>query len=147
MEVLPGSYQAVGALLPQGYTRLNLPGYVKADKNAVLPLFGYTSVVWKDGGFHVAAERSDDPERWNPLNCDAKELNVKVEELLAKYPDNRLYKHLSHCALGYECLTASNTFLQRRKEPSRFPIPATQAASAAFPSSRRTARSRLRRPA
>ncbi|ASS67842.1 MULTISPECIES: radical SAM protein [unclassified Paenibacillus] len=113
MEVLPGSYQAVGALLPQGYTRLNLPGYVKADKNAVLPLFGYTSVVWKDGGFHVAAERSDDPERWNPLNCDAKELNVKVEELLAKYPDNRLYKHLSHCALGYECLTASNTFLQR----------------------------------
>ncbi len=113
MEVLPGSYQAVGALLPQGYTRLNLPGYVKADKNAVLPLFGYTSVVWKDGGFHVAAERSDDPERWNPLNCDSKELNVKVEELLAKYPDNRLYKHLSHCALGYECLTASNTFLQR----------------------------------
>lgn len=113
MEVLPGSYQAVGALLPQGYTRLNLPGYVKADKNAVLPLFGYTSVVWKDGGFHVAAERSDDPERWNPLNCDAKELNVKVEELLAKYPDNRLYKHLSNCALGYECLTASNTFLQR----------------------------------
>ncbi|MGU3474054.1 radical SAM protein [Paenibacillus sp. D51F] len=113
MEVLPGSYQAVGALLPQGYTRLNLPGYVKADKNAVLPLFGYTSVVWKGGGFHVAAERSDDPERWNPLNCDAKELNVKVEELLAKYPDNRLYKHLSHCALGYECLTASNTFLQR----------------------------------
>ncbi|CDN46072.1 Radical SAM domain-containing protein [Paenibacillus sp. P22] len=113
MEVLPGSYQAVGALLPQGYTRLNLPGYVKADKNAVLPLFGYTSVVWKDGGFHVAAERSDDSERWNPLNCDAKELNVKVEELLAKYPDNRLYKHLSNCALGYECLTASNTFLQR----------------------------------
>ena len=113
MEVLPGSYQAVGALLPQGFTRLGLPGYVKSDKNAVLPLFGYTGVVWKDGGFYVAAERSDDPEPWNPLNCDTNELNVKVDELLAKYPDNRLYKHLSNCAQGYECLTASNTFLQR----------------------------------
>ncbi|SDS70933.1 Pyruvate-formate lyase-activating enzyme [Paenibacillaceae bacterium GAS479] len=113
MEMLPGSYQAVGALLPQGYTRLAIPGYVKADRTAVLPLFGYTAVVWKDGGFYVAAEQCDDPERWNPLNCDRGELNVKVEELLAKYPDNRLYKHLSNCALGYECLTASNTFLQR----------------------------------
>ncbi|MDQ6420255.1 radical SAM protein [Paenibacillus sp. LHD-117] len=113
MQVLPGGAQAVGALLPQGYTRLCLPGYVKADKNEKLPLFGYTAVVWKDGGFYVAAEQCDDPERWDPLNCDRKELGVQVERLLEKYPDNRLYKHLSNCALGYECLTASNTFLSR----------------------------------
>ncbi|QNK57507.1 radical SAM protein [Paenibacillus sp. PAMC21692] len=113
MQVLPGGAQAVGALLPQGYTRLCLPGYVKADKNEKLPLFGYTAVVWKDGGFHVAAEQCDDPERWDPLNCDRRELGVQVERLLQKYPDNRLYKHLSNCALGYECLTASNTFLNR----------------------------------
>ncbi|GBG11275.1 radical SAM protein [Paenibacillus agaridevorans] len=113
MQVLPGGAQAVGALLPQGYTRLCLPGYVKADKNEKLPLFGYTAVVWKDGGFHVAAEQCDDPERWDPLNCDRQELGVQVERLLQKYPDNRLYKHLSNCALGYECLTASNTFLNR----------------------------------
>ncbi|AJY75003.1 radical SAM protein [Paenibacillus beijingensis] len=113
MRMLPGNYQAVGALLPQGFTRLCLPGYVKADRKAVLPLFGYTAVVWKDGGFHVAAHATDDPQRWNPENCDRKELGLSVERLLAKYPDNRLYKHLSNCALGYECLTASNTFLQR----------------------------------
>ncbi|OUS69817.1 radical SAM protein [Paenibacillus sp. MY03] len=113
MQVLTGGAQAVGALLPQGYTRLCLPGYVKADKNEKLPLFGYTAVVWKDGGFHVAAEQCDDPERWDPLNCDRQELGVQVERLLQKYPDNRLYKHLSNCALGYECLTASNTFLNR----------------------------------
>lgn len=113
MQVLPGGAQAVGALLPQGYTRLCLPGYVKADKNEKLPLFGYTAVVWKDGGFHVAAEQSDDPERWDPLNCDRNELGVQVERLLEKYPENRLIKHLSNCALGYECLTASNTFLSR----------------------------------
>ncbi|MCA0758291.1 radical SAM protein [Paenibacillus sp. N4] len=113
MQVLPGDLQAVGALLPQGFTRLCLPGYVKADKNEKLPLFGYTAVVWKDGGFYVTAEQCDDPDKWDPLNCDRQELGIQVERLLAKYPENRLYKHLSNCALGYECLTSSNTFLGR----------------------------------
>ncbi|ACS98821.1 radical SAM protein [Paenibacillus sp. JDR-2] len=113
MKMLSGSYQAVGALLPQGYTRLALPSYVKTDKNEKFPLFGYTSVVWKDGGFYVAAEQSDDPYKWDPLNCDRGDVRKGVEQLTAKYPENRLYKHLSHCALGYECLTSSNTFLQR----------------------------------
>ena len=113
MLPLTDGAQAVGALLPQGYTRLAIPGYVKTDKTQKLPLFGYSAVVWKDGGFHVAAKKSDDPERWNPLNCDQHELELQVQALTAKYPDNRLYQHLSHCALGYECLTASNTFLQR----------------------------------
>ena len=41
MMSLPNDAQAVGALLPQGYTRLCLPGYVKTDKEYKLPLFGY----------------------------------------------------------------------------------------------------------
>lgn len=105
--------QAVGALLPQGFTRLALPGYVKTDKDYKLPLFGYSAVVWKDGGFYVTAEQCDDPEKWNPDNCDKKELNKKVHDFVEKYPENRLYEHLSNCALGYECLTSSNTFLGR----------------------------------
>ncbi|MED4603582.1 radical SAM protein [Paenibacillus validus] len=113
MEVVPGEVNAVGALLPQGFTRLLLPGYAKTDKSKVLPLFGYSAVVWKDGTFYVAAEASDDPERWNPRNCDPDELEVQVNSLLSRYPENRLYQHLSNCALGYECLTASNTFLNR----------------------------------
>ncbi|MNZ40289.1 molybdenum cofactor biosynthesis protein A [compost metagenome] len=114
-EMLPvqGNVQAVGALLPQGYTRLCLPGYVKSDKDYKLPLFGYSAVVWKEGQFFVTARMSDDPERWNPLNCDPLELKHQVKSLRSRYPDNRLYEHLSNCALGYECLTASNTFLNR----------------------------------
>ncbi|WP_199617196.1 radical SAM protein [Paenibacillus alkalitolerans] len=104
---------AVGALLPQGYTRLLLPGYVKRPGAEALPLFGYSAVVWKEDGFYVAARQSDDPEKWNPANCDLDALEAGVKRLTEAYPDNRLYKHLSHCALGYECLTASNTFLQR----------------------------------
>ncbi|UVI33518.1 radical SAM protein [Paenibacillus spongiae] len=113
MLPLPGDVQAVGALLPQGFTRLCIPSYMKTDKAQMLPLFGYSAVVWKDGGFYVAAQQCDDPERWNPLNCDLSELRIQVDRLTTKYPDNRLYKHLSKCALEYECLTASNTFLQR----------------------------------
>ncbi|MFD0679909.1 MULTISPECIES: radical SAM protein [unclassified Paenibacillus] len=113
MQVLPGEVNAVGALMPQGFTRLLLPGYAKSDKTKVLPLFGYTAVVWKEGQFFVAAHASDDPEPWNPRNCDPDELEVKVGSLLKQYDGNRLYQHLSNCALEYECLTASNTFLGR----------------------------------
>jgi len=113
MHRLDGPFTAVGALLPQGYTRLFLPGYVKSEKDKALPIFGYTAVVWKDEGFYVAAERTDDPEPWDPRNCDVDLLERKVELLNSKYPENRLYQHLTKCALEYECLTASNTFLQR----------------------------------
>ncbi|MDF2926031.1 MAG: Radical domain protein [Paenibacillaceae bacterium] len=113
MRALQGEFTAVGALLPQGYTRLLLPAYVKADKSSVLPLFGYTAVVWKDNGFYVAAQQSDDPHKWNPNTCNPRELKRKVHALTSQYPDNRLYRHLSHCALEYQCLTASNTFLGR----------------------------------
>jgi pyruvate-formate lyase-activating enzyme len=114
-EMIPlnQEYTAVGALLPQGYTRLYLPAYVKTDKTMNFPLFGYTAVVWKEDGFYVAAEQSDDAHRWNPDNCDLNELNLQVNRLLTLYPQNRLYEHLSNCALEYECLTASNTFLGR----------------------------------
>ncbi|MFB5763568.1 radical SAM protein [Paenibacillus medicaginis] len=113
MVPLPGNVQAVGALLPQGYTRLCLPGYVKTDKEYRLPLFGYSAVVWKDGSFYVTAEQSDQPGKWNPDNCDRNQVRLGVQRLTEQYPDNRLYQHLSNCALGYECLTSSNTFLNR----------------------------------
>jgi len=113
MMPLEKGFTAVGALLPQGYTRLCLPGYVKSDKEYKLPLFGYSAVVWKDGAFYTTARMSDDPEKWNPVNCDLGELELGVKTLKEKYPENRLYEHLSNCALGYECLTASNTFLNR----------------------------------
>lgn len=111
MRLAEGS--AVGALLPQGFTRLMLPGYMKTDPDYKFPLFGYTAVVWKDDQFYVAATQSDEHFKWNPRHCAYDEVKLRVGELLAKYPDNRVIEHLSHCALEYECLTASNTFLNR----------------------------------
>lgn len=109
---LPGDFTAVGALLPQGYTRLLLPGYVKRPEANPLPLFGYTAVVWHKEGFYVAADATDDlKERWNPLNYPDMESHVK--KMLEAYGENRIYQHLSHCSLVYGCLTSQNTFLQQ----------------------------------
>ncbi|UOF91605.1 radical SAM protein [Fodinisporobacter ferrooxydans] len=110
---LPDTYHAVGALLPQGFTRLLLPGYVKQKDVEPFPLFGYTAVVWKDNQFYVAAKCSDEPQKWNPLNFPENEVERTVAEMRASYPNNRLYEHLSHCALVYGCLTSQNTFFRR----------------------------------
>lgn len=110
---LEGEVNAVGALLPQGYTRLFLPAYLKRDRNKLLPLFGYSAVVWHHGRIHVAAMKSDDPLKWNPEIFPMAEIDAKVKEITGQYTGNRLFEHLSHCALEYECLTAANTFLGR----------------------------------
>ncbi|RAP29685.1 hypothetical protein C2W64_03335 [Brevibacillus laterosporus] len=106
-------YTAVGALIPQGFTRLLLPGYIKTNKDSKFPLFGYTAVVWKDDAFWVAARKSDEPHNWNPDNFPMDELRGKVDATLQQFPENRILQHLSHCALEYECLTASNNFFHR----------------------------------
>ncbi|WP_139491056.1 radical SAM protein [Brevibacillus dissolubilis] len=106
-------YTAVGALIPQGFTRLLLPGYIKTDKDSKFPLFGYTAVVWRDNAFWVAGRKSDEPHKWNPLNFPMDELRGRVEKTLEAFPENRILQHLSHCALEYECLTASNNFFHR----------------------------------
>lgn len=110
---VPGGATAVGALMPQGYTRLLLPAYAKREGAEPMPLFGYTAVVWKDDQFYVAAQQSDDAERWNPLNYTNEQIYQAVTSMIEKYPDNRIWKHLSTCALEYECLTSRNTFMER----------------------------------
>ncbi|MCX7569578.1 radical SAM protein [Tumebacillus sp. DT12] len=110
---LPGEAMAVGALLPQGFTRLLLPGYAKRDDAEPMPLFGYTAVVWKDDAFYVAAEMVDDWTKWNPLNYTQEDTQQAVDAMIAKYPENRIWQHLTTCALHYECLTSRNTFFGR----------------------------------
>jgi len=115
VKALRSSCQAVGALLPQGYTRLYLPSYFKAADKPPFPLFGYTAVGFADGRFYVAAHRTDEPDSWDPLQYTQERTAERVAELTAAFPANRLYDHLKHCALSYECVTARNTFFQRNE--------------------------------
>ncbi|MBL0385405.1 radical SAM protein [Tumebacillus sp. ITR2] len=110
---MPEEFSAVGALLPQGFTRLLLPAYAKKDESETWPLFGYTAVVWKDDNFYVAAESSDDPDKWNPLSAPDDKVEAAVSKITTLYPENRIWQHLTKCALEYGCLTSRNTFLER----------------------------------
>ena len=104
---------ALAALLPIGYTRTHLPAYEKTAETEPLPFFGYTAVANWRGRLHVAALRTDAPDRWLPRAFDRAELERLVHERLAAEPGNRVLAHHAHCALDYSCPTASNLFFRR----------------------------------
>lgn len=113
LKALPESYHAVGALLPQGYTRLYLPAFYKPPGLPPFPLFGYTAVGYSKGTFYAAAMLSDDPTPWDPNQYDAEDVGRRVRESERLFPQNRLFRHLGACALEYECVTSRNTFFGR----------------------------------
>lgn len=104
---------ALAALLPIGYTRTKLPAYEKTPDTEPLPFFGYTALAGWRGRLYAAALRTDDPERWINRNYDARRLERLVRERLAAEPENRALAHHAHCALDYQCPTASNLFFGR----------------------------------
>ena len=104
---------ALAALLPIGYTRVRLPGYAKIPDTEPLPFFGYTAVAGWHGRIYVAAQRTDNPERWLSRNFNAQRLEHLVRRRLAAEPENRVLAHHAHCALDYHCPTASNLFFGR----------------------------------
>ncbi|NMC27175.1 MAG: radical SAM protein [Syntrophomonadaceae bacterium] len=108
-----GAAQAVGALLPQGFTRTLFPAGVSPDPHNVLPLFGYAAVGFRDEKIWVAAVQSDEHRKWHPRFYNTVQLPAYINRLQRKYPENRILKQLSHCALNYGCYTAQNIFYRR----------------------------------
>lgn len=104
---------AVGALLPQGYTRTLLPGFVRPEESQPLPLLGYTAVAFKDGQFYAAAAATDEDRRWNPRYYNTGDLEEKVQAKLQAFPGNRILRQLAKCSLEYGCFTAQNIFYGR----------------------------------
>ena len=106
--------QAVAALLPQGYLRTLLPAYKRVPE--ALPLFGYTSVAWRDGQFWVGASPVADTEdlrRWDPALFNTENLGFLVEERKKEFIGNRVLAQLAHCSLEYGCFTAQNMMYRR----------------------------------
>lgn len=108
-----GRAWAVGALLPQGYTRTLLPSFQRGKQEKPLPLLGYTAVACRDGELYVAALPTDDPRPWDPLEYDSAELPARVKQKQKDYPANRIIRQLAYCALEYHCFTAQNIFYGR----------------------------------
>jgi wyosine [tRNA(Phe)-imidazoG37] synthetase (radical SAM superfamily) len=104
---------AVGALLPPGYTRTLLPGEVKADGAPLLPQWAYTAAAWKDDHPVAWGLRTDTRMHWDPEKYSTPEMKDLVKAQLTRFPGNRVLKQLQTCALLYRCFTSQNIFYTR----------------------------------
>jgi wyosine [tRNA(Phe)-imidazoG37] synthetase (radical SAM superfamily) len=103
---------AVGALLPPGWTRTYLPGEVKAD-GPLLPQWAYAAVGWGRHGPVVWGLRTDLRWHWEPERFSTAELAGRVRRALSADPHNRVLRQLKTCALVYRCFTSQNVFYGR----------------------------------
>jgi hypothetical protein len=77
---------AVGALLPQGFTRTLVPAYASFPGEKTLPLLGYTAVGISHGQLVVAAVQTDAHDLWHPQNYNTRDLAQRIEEKNGKSP-------------------------------------------------------------
>jgi wyosine [tRNA(Phe)-imidazoG37] synthetase (radical SAM superfamily) len=103
---------AVGALVPPGWTRTYLPGEVKAD-GPVLPQWAYTAAGWGTDGPVAWAIHTDRRTHWDPGRFSTPELKARVRRARAADPQNRVLRQLETCALVYRCFTSQNVFYGR----------------------------------
>ncbi len=118
--------QAVGAVLPPGFTRTLLPGEVLRGGPA-LPQWAYTAAGWSRKGPVVWARRTDRRNHWSPARFSTPDLKRRVEAARRRFPGNRVIEQLTKCALVYRCFTSQNVFY-RRDEGA---LPASVACNAA----------------
>lgn len=107
---------AVSAYTPPAYTRTLLPAAQYTQPREWLPLRSYTAVGWKDGQFWVAVFKSDPRDGWNPIYYQ-EDLTAVVQQKLADYPHNRVWKQLARCTLEYQCNAAYNAMKKRLEIP------------------------------
>ncbi|MDL2329951.1 radical SAM protein [Desulfosarcina sp. OttesenSCG-928-A07] len=99
----------------------------EANENApALPLFAYGAVGWSKNRFRCAALVVDTEPRQDLRQMPRDKVLFGVEAMRRKLPDNRLARHLEHCALTYGCPAGKNFFLGRYEAP----LPTSRACNA-----------------
>ena len=116
-EVVVADGQAVAAFVCPGFTLSAHPAYLTADDAPTLPLYAYGAVGYARGRFWVCARRVDTDKRQVFSGIPAGAIEQGARELLRRYPDNRLVRHLTRCALTYCCPAARNLALGRYEAP------------------------------
>ena len=120
IEILPNfrgkKVYSVCAFPPPAYLRLYNPASVVKNRK-VLPLWAYTACGFFRDKFYITAIRIDKRVRQSPRFYNNSLVRKEIKLILRTYPYNRLYRHLSNCALNYNCLAAKNLFLKRCEAP------------------------------
>ena len=111
-----GPVYAVATFLSAAHTQTYTAAWEKRSDAQMLPLFAYTAIGWADG-FVTTALRTDESRRQDPDTFDMDVVQKGIESWERMFPDNRLMKHLFHCAQGYCCPAALNLFQGREEAP------------------------------
>lgn len=118
---------AVAAFVAPAYTICYHAAWETQSRAPRLPLYAYCAVGWQEGRFYVPALRVDPDPRQDPARVDFEQLPAAADRLLARYPDNRLARHLvQNCALTYCCPAAINYLFNRWE----MPLPSSQSCNA-----------------
>lgn len=117
---------AVAAFVTPAYTLTAHPAFEKEADAPVLPLFAYGAVGFAEDRFWVCAKRVDEDARQVFCGIPRERIENGARGLLAAMPENRLVRHLTHCALTYGCPAAKNLALGRYEAP----LPTSRACNA-----------------
>jgi len=117
---------AVAAFACPGYTLTGTTAYQKQEAASPLPLFAYGALGYAQGRFWICAKQVDADPRQRFLDIPQERIDQGIKRWLSAYPDNRLVRHLSHCALSSCCPAARNLALGRYEAP----LPTSQGCNA-----------------
>lgn len=118
--------RAVAAFVCPSYTLSATAAYLKDEKAPKLPLFAYGAVGFAGDRFWVAATQVDKDRRQVFSQVAPERITKGAQDLLKRYPQNRLIGHLARCALTFCCPAAKNLALGRFEAP----LPTSRACNA-----------------
>lgn len=107
----------VSAFVCPGHTITGITAFKTNPKASPLPLYAYAAIGFAKDRFWVCAKQVDKDQRQNFAGISDKPIQQGVSYWRQKYPNNRLVRHLSKCALTYSCPAAKNLFLGRYEAP------------------------------
>ena len=105
--------RAVAAFVCPSYTLSATAAFLKAEGAPNLPLFAYGAVGFARDRFWVAATQVDKDRRQVFTGVAPERISKGAEDLLKRFPKNRLIQHLARCALTFCCPAAKNLALGR----------------------------------
>ena len=118
--------RAVAAFVCPSYTLSATAAYLKDETAPKLPLFAYGAVGFANDRFWVAATQVDKDRRQVFTQVAPERITKGAQDLLKRYPENRLIGHLARCALTFCCPAAKNLALGRFEAP----LPTSRACNA-----------------
>jgi pyruvate-formate lyase-activating enzyme len=109
--------RAVAAFVCPSYTLSASAAYLSDADAPKLPLFAYGAIGFAKDRFWVTATQVDKDRRQVFTQVAPERITKGAQDLLKRYPENRLISHLSRCALTFCCPAAKNLALGRFEAP------------------------------